>query len=395
MTRAAPTNHMSTLFKWDIFCRVVDNYGDAGVCWRLARELAIEHGDRVRLWIDDVERLARLHPDIRNQSETQDVEGVCICRWRDPFPAATPAAIVVEAFGCGLPTGYASAMAVAEPAPLWLVLEYLSAEPWVASHHGRPSPPPRLALDRYFFFPGFSEGTGGVLRERDLIARRDGFDRSARAALWRKLGHEAPANDATVVSIFAYEHAPLRGLLACWEHGDTKTVAVVPVGRLVPIALDYFGMGDRPRERVICRGSLELRIVPFMHQSGYDELLWACDFNFVRGEDSFVRAQWAVRPFVWQIYSQEHSAHVRKLEAFLDLYCVGMPSDTRKAVSDMMRTWNGVAIAGVTAASAWHAFAAAAGALRQHGQAWAGRLSALGDLAGNLDAFWRRKVKNS
>ena len=37
---------------WDVFCRVVDNYGDAAVCWRLARQLADEHGARVRLWID-------------------------------------------------------------------------------------------------------------------------------------------------------------------------------------------------------------------------------------------------------------------------------------------------------------------------------------------------------
>jgi uncharacterized repeat protein (TIGR03837 family) len=345
------------------------------------------------LWIDDVARLARLHPRVEVESDVQEVDGVCICRWRSPFPAVAPAKIVVEAFGCGIPPEYEAAMVAGEQHSLWLVLEYLSAEPWVATHHGQPSPPPRSPLDRYFFFPGFSIGTGGVLRERDLFARREAFDSGARAALWQKLGHEAPDARATTVSLFAYELAPLRELLATWEQGPTPTIAVVPEGRLAPLALAHLGASETARERVFRRGALELRIVPFVPQSGYDELLWACDVNFVRGEDSFVRAQWAARPFVWQIYPQDDSAHVRKLEAFLDLYCEGLPGGTARAVSDMMRAWNGVQ-PGVSIASAWPAFAGALAALREHGEPWAARVSAIGDLAGNLDGFWRRKVKN-
>ncbi|MDB5942884.1 MAG: hypothetical protein JWQ13_2450, partial [Ramlibacter sp.] len=45
--------------------------------------------------------------------------------------------------------------------------------------------------------------------------------------------------------------------------------------------------------------------------------LWSCDFNFVRGEDSQVRALWAGRPFAWQIYPQHDDAHHAKLHAFL------------------------------------------------------------------------------
>ena len=42
------------------------------------------------------------------------------------------------------------------------------------------------------------------------------------------------------------------------------------------------------------------------------------DWNFVRGEDSLVRALWAGKPFVWQIYPQHDGAHWDKLTAFLD-----------------------------------------------------------------------------
>ncbi|HET9045379.1 MAG TPA: elongation factor P maturation arginine rhamnosyltransferase EarP, partial [Casimicrobiaceae bacterium] len=38
--------------RWDVFCKVVDNFGDAGVCWRLARQLVAEHDLAVTLWID-------------------------------------------------------------------------------------------------------------------------------------------------------------------------------------------------------------------------------------------------------------------------------------------------------------------------------------------------------
>ena len=39
---------------WDIFCSVVDNFGDIGVCWRLARRLSAGLGQQVRLWVDDL-----------------------------------------------------------------------------------------------------------------------------------------------------------------------------------------------------------------------------------------------------------------------------------------------------------------------------------------------------
>ena len=129
----------------------------------------------MRLWIDDLESLRRLNPAV-SSVDRQTVDGVEVRRWPDEFPAIAPAEVVIEAFGCGIPERYAEAMASATPRPLWIVLEYLSAEPWVPDHHGLPSPHPRYSLERYFFFPGFVKGTGGLLREADVFARRDSFD---------------------------------------------------------------------------------------------------------------------------------------------------------------------------------------------------------------------------
>ena len=96
--------------RWDIFCRVVDNYGDAGVCWRLARQLAWEHSLEVTLWQDDLAPLARIAPGVDRERDVQQAMGVTIRRWTEPFVARAPADVVVEAFGCGLPESYVAAM---------------------------------------------------------------------------------------------------------------------------------------------------------------------------------------------------------------------------------------------------------------------------------------------
>ena len=124
------------------------------------------------------------------------------------------AAVVIEAFGCGLPDAYVAAHGGSARPPLWIVLEYLSAESWVDEHHGLSSPHPRLPLPRYFFFPGFTPATGGLLREADLLSRRAAFDAAARRAFWRDMGFPDVAADALTVSLFAYDDAPVAELLA-------------------------------------------------------------------------------------------------------------------------------------------------------------------------------------
>jgi uncharacterized repeat protein (TIGR03837 family) len=377
---------------WDVFCRVIDYFGDAGVCWRLAKELACEHRATVRLWIDDLTSLVRLNPAVRLKDE-QSVDGVRVCRWRDRFPGVPAADIVIDAFGCGLPEPYVEAMAAADRTPLWIVLEYLSAETWVAGHHGRPSPHPRLALERYFFFPGFVRGTGGLLREADLFERRDRWNARRSDAFWQSLGFIPPAVDALTISLFGYENAPLPELLNAWRQGTGQIVVAVPDGPLVGAIERAFGHARLSAGAVLNCAHLEVRILPFVPQERYDELLWACDCNFVRGEDSFVRAQWAARPFVWHVYPQAEHLHAAKLDAFLNLYGEDLAGDARNAAGNFMRVWNHFDVPGVTVAAAWQAFAAELGVLRCHGRRWSERIAGVGELAGNLASFCFSKLQ--
>ena len=206
----------------DIFCNVVDNYGDIGVCWRLARQLANEHGLAVRLWVDDLASFRRLCPDADATLDVQRCRGVEIRHWMADFHVIEPAGLVIEAFACTLPEPYVTAMATMQRKPVWINLEYLSAEDWVEGCHKLPSPHPRLPLTKYFFFPGFTEKTGGLLLEHDLLAQRDAFqsDNMALDAYWRSLGVPEHMAGEVRVSMFGYENEAMEGLLRGWEQGD-------------------------------------------------------------------------------------------------------------------------------------------------------------------------------
>jgi uncharacterized repeat protein (TIGR03837 family) len=380
-------------FRWDIFCKVVDNYGDAGVCWRLARQLAAEHGLDVTLWQDDLAALARIAPAIDPARDVQKAMGVTVRRWAVPLSDSAPADVVVEAFGCGLPALYVDAMARAATAPAWFILEYLSAETWVENRHGLPSPHPRLPLPRRFWFPGFTAKTGGLLRERGLLAARDAFrrDEIAQRALWSALRVPPPAPDEIRISLFCYPNPSLPALLDAWSDGDDPIVCVVPDG-VATGALDLWTAGNVPHPgHPFHRGRLTLHAIPFVPQDDYDRLLWCSSVNFVRGEDSFVRAQWAARACVWHIYPQAEAAHQVKLEAFIALYSSGLDPDPASALARFWRAWNGVPDAPPIDA-AWRQFAAARRAIGRHADRWETELAALPDLAFGLVKAARSRV---
>ena len=380
----------SSPHRWDIFCNVVDNFGDIGVCWRLARQLAAEHALAVRLWVDDLASFRRINSSIDPNLQEQMSHGVTIRRWSKPFGAVEPAEVVIETFGCEVPYAYAAAMADRAPKPAWINLEYLSAEAWVTGCHALPSPHPRLPLTRYFFFPGFVPGTGGLLCERDLLARRRAFQGDVKsAAFWRSLGLTAPAPQEIRISLFCYENPALPGLLQAWAAGPWPVLCLVPEGPVADSLPRQFQPGEAVGPGAYRRGSLEAQVLPFTDQDGYDRLLWACDCNFVRGEDSFVRAQWAARPSVWHIYPQREGQHWVKLNAFIDLYAVGLPEEAAAALRAFWRAWN----AGRSAGEAWGSFWRQRTALHAHARDWAERLTAQGDLASNLVNFCHKLLK--
>lgn len=406
-TTALPAAHPvpQEAMQWDIFCAVIDNYGDIGVCWRLARQLAHEHAQRVRLWVDDLQVFARLCPEIDPACAQQDCQGIVVRHWprQADFPAVTPARVVVEAFACELPEAFVAAMArqtvaaaaapAATPAPRrWINLEYLSAEAWVAGCHGMASPHPRWPLTKYFFFPGFAPPSGGLLRESGLAAARAQFDPGH---WWSQHAGFARPPAGLKVSLFAYPNPGLAGLLAAWQQigagcrsGPAAAITcLIPESPLATAAAGLLGMADRPGARQR-RGGLTVQIQPLVAQPQFDPLLWACDLNLVRGEDSLVRSLWAAKPMIWHIYPQADAAHLPKLEAFIAHYCTGLAAPAAAAWAAFTRAWN---LPATTGTPDWPRLTAdllaALPELQRHSARHAARLATWPDLACQLLEF--------
>lgn len=394
---------------WTVFCAAVDNYGDIGVCWRLARQLRQEYGISVELWVDDWAALTHVLCDTSfSLKDSHTVLGVHFRHWRSPWchsPAIVEriaaSAVIIEAFGCSLPPALITAMANTATPALWLNLEYLSAEDWVRDCHALPSPQSltnasgsAVTLHKYFFFPGFVEGTGGLLRETDLLARHASLHsalpltRSAYLAPFMLPDELLEDTHLLVLSLFCYEGLPLLSLLAALAEADERSLCLVPAGRCLASVQTFFELDEPPvAGTVLQMAKLTLVVLPFSNQDEYDRLLSLCDFNIVRGEDSFVRAQFAARPMLWHLYPQQGGAHLPKMEAFLSLY--SGQSEAEAALNGLYRGWN----QGEDCRDLWHHLRPQLPALQRQARNWQEKLAQRSDLAANLLQFYRERCE--
>lgn len=333
---------LTSPLRWHVYCNVIDNFGDVGVAWRLCCNLA-DRGQQVRLCIDDASALAWMAP--KGHAGVEVLTG-----WAMPgFKFTTDFDVIIECFGCNINSLIVANNWHAKKTnflkSLWINIEYLSAENYAQRNHTLMSPVAVVNsadLPKYFFYPGFVQGTGGLLRESDLAQRQAAFDRrawlrelSARCETPSQFDVDA-GHPERLVSLFCYEPAALPALLEQFGQGPVHTRLLVTNGRAslaTRLALQQItGRGANQHGH----GQLSISYLPALTQTQYDDLLWACDLNFVRGEDSLVRALWAGKPFVWHIYPQDGGTHHAKLAAFLQW----LGADAGWAA--FHQTWNGI-----------------------------------------------------
>jgi hypothetical protein len=347
---------------WDIFCNVIDNFGDIGVCWRLACNLAAR-GKRVRLWVDDVTPLAWMAPS-GHPNQYQNIQ-VIDCKNGLPNDQTYALGdVLIDTFDCEFAINLVAAQALNTPAigqflpqkstiqPVWLNLEYLTAESFAERAHTLPYVHRSGAAQGWtqrYFYPGFNDKTGGLLREVDLFERQKVFDRGAwlnrlleqnnasepsfprrRESMTAGVDSRLRGNDGTwgndgivdidntrFISLFCYEPAALEALIDQLTASKTPTCLLVTYGRATIAVKTLLEHKKQLQPAYLLPKQLSILYIPQLTQTDYDHLLWSCDLNFVRGEDSLVRAIWAAKPFIWQIYPQHDGAHHAKLDAFL------------------------------------------------------------------------------
>jgi uncharacterized repeat protein (TIGR03837 family) len=339
----------------DIFCRVIDNLGDAGVCLRVTRRMAGGFGWSVRIFIDAPEVIAPIVPP--------GLAHVDVLPWAAAeAPDTVPADCVIEAFGCELPVAYRGRMAArraaGEPAPRWLNLEYFSCEDWVAGSHGLPSPQAD-GLAKHFWIPGFRAGSAGVTVLPDTAP-----DRAARRA-------GAPLQ----ALLFCYPYAPWAAWLEQAGQGSQTIELWVPAA----------GLGLHAAST----GAVKVVREPLMDQAQFDVRLSGLDFAFVRGEDSVVQAIVSGVPFIWNIYAQDDGAHRPKLAALLDWWCAGLHRDAAAVMQQVHQAWNShrwpSAEAGVP--SLWQRYLDVLPMLAEHARRVARRVRAEADLGTRLSQW--------
>lgn len=373
----------------DMFCRVIDNYGDAGVSWRLAQSLAAEYGWAVRLIIDDAAVLSAIVPSVVSEKSDSLAGRVVVCDWleKDGTPPFEPwdneaADVVVELFSCRLPDVYEAAIArrvESRPCAVF-ALDYLTAEKYAEEGNGLPSPHPRYGYDKTFLFPGFSEKTSGINRERGLEKKMNPARKSeVRQRLFEAFG--AQLDHPFTLYFFTYPEMPVQKF-AQMLAADSRPVQILAAP----------GKASETLKKALDQANAEhVRFVqaPMVPQDEFDDVLLACDAALIRGEDSVLRAQLAGVPMIWTLYPQTEDTHLTKLAAFAELYTQALPEAARKPWLDIEAFVNN----GAEIPGAWAAWRNSLQELKLGAAHWKERLFELPTLAQSISKLAENKLK--
>jgi len=312
----------------DIFCHVIDNYGDAGVVYRFAKEcLLARPGLRIRVFIDDVKPLHDMVPGIDPVKTMQELDGVAFNSWdiitEDLVKEIGTADILVEAFACFIPD---MVLETASRRPTVIInLEYFSAEPWIEGYHLKESLVGRGALKKYYFMPGLTPASGGVIIDTRMERARGVVNQNRVEYFAELLEKYGLGRHGSKIPLFGTVFTYTRGfdtLLEDLQSIDNDVFLFVlgqksAEGMLRTLERKTAGPFSGPIGKL---GNTHIVFMPFLPQYHYDELLCACDFNIVRGEDSLVRAVLAGKPLLWQAYIQENKYQLVKVKAFAETF---------------------------------------------------------------------------
>ena len=348
-----------------VFVRVIDNYGDAGVGWRLSCLLAEYLHMHVRLWIDDTDALNKLVPAPEKQARITIEAWQGDAMMQQQLSAAADPVLVIETFGCELPPQVLERMRQCRP--LWLNWEYLTAEDWAVGLHAMSSLQPN-GLEKYFWFMGIDADSGGLLRELDYLAEREKFRQQPQLQQAFRQEYGLPLqHTGQLWLVFAYTSGQWAQWMAMWQQADTPVTLWLAGGQVIESlrAAKLIAPEELQQEGDICElGNVTLVRIPFVPQAAFDRLLWLADAAIVRGEDSFVRALWAGLPFFWHIYRQDDDVHLQKLHSFWFKAMQDWSAELRQAFTVLSDDLNGAgAVSSLKREQAWQYLCA-------HWQSW-------------------------
>lgn len=302
----------------DIFCEIIDNFGDIGVVYRISKELKkIFQNVRIKIVLNRLEEFKAINKKVKD-TDYQEIDGlICVTEKyvKENMESFGVSDVFIEAFGCNVPEEYVKA--AKENSKLWINLEYLSGEKWIEDFHLCESLIDSKTLKKIFFMPGFSEKSGGVIIDSGFLERMK-FGKENRDEVFKKYFKDFDLKDKFIGTVFSYEKN-FENLLETLKNYEKETILLL-MGEKTQKSFSEILKKNLTEDygNIVKYGKITMIYSDFFSQEEYEEIISASDFNFTRGEDSFVRGIILGKPFMWHIYLQEEKAHMDKIKAFTE-----------------------------------------------------------------------------
>jgi len=287
----------------DIFCNIIDNYGDIGVVYRLAKELE-KRGNEVRIFVNKLNDVSKIIHNFNPQLDYQKINNISFLNLEN-FNINQCAWVIIEAFGTDIPDSYINNLK--ESSKLIINLEYLTAESWAFDFHLKSSISPKPHMEKYFYMPGFHENSGGIILDENYLNLVEKMKNNKEIFFNKFYSYLNITYNPNVyyINIFTYN----------WDFDSFIKNLGKSSKKFIFFILDRrFQIPDNLPQNI------QIYELDYIKQEDFDIYMNLSDFNFIRGEESIIRAILSEKPFIWNIYPQEEDYHFVKLQAFLDLY---------------------------------------------------------------------------
>lgn len=299
-----------------ILCKVIDNFGDIGVVYRLCRSLTdVDSSLKINLVISELETFKKMAGETFknwNIFDWNDAE-TCTKYFSENLPT-----VILQTFQCGLPDWldeiiYRKEFEDSGKLCKILNIEYLTAEKWADDFHCLKGATRSKNVRKYFFMPGFTKKTGGLILDKNFTSSLS--DSHFRKTIIENLAKTVSFSENEFnILVFSYPK-DFTFFFEAINDFSNKCSKKIHIFVAQGVGLESF----KKTENEYKNKNFLVSYLPYLKQEVWDAFLCSMDFLFIRGEDSFARATLSGVPFLWNIYQQDEEFHLVKLKAFLNL----------------------------------------------------------------------------
>ena len=307
-----------------VLCKVVDNFGDIGVVWRLCCQLSnlIKKQNSsyiINLIVDDLVSFNKICKDVCIEKPFQIVNDINVYSWHEndfcyevfSENDGEKLSVIVEAFQCGRPDWMEKILFEDKlnRTVQIIMIDYLTAEQYADDFHCLQSLTRSSKVQKVNFMPGFTDKTGGLIID----------------SAWENLCEYK--NNKTLLC-FTYDRDWNALANACIKSGTIEKVLLAPGKGFETLKTAF-------NSDVIKTSDLQIEELNFMNQNEWDNMMKNCSVLFIRGEESMSRACLSGIPFVWHAYPQSDEYQLVKVRALLNRMSVHFNSDDFRLIEKL------------------------------------------------------------